>query len=140
MSAWDGLHEADDWLDQDNPIYRQLVGDFPLDMYMPQIYSCAVKDVFAEIIGFDWDDGNRDKNYLKHDVHNGECEAVFFNQPLVIISDPKHSRKEKRYAAFGVTDGGRRLTVIFTLRKRLIRVVSARDMNAKERRFYEKQA
>ena len=98
-----------------------------------------MKDAFADIVGFDWDDGNRDKNYLKHNVRNGECEDIFFNQPLIIVSDAKHSRKEKRYASLGVTDGGRKLTVVFTLRAKLIRVITARDMNRKERRFYGKQ-
>lgn len=99
-----------------------------------------MKDLFADIIGFDWDEGNREKNYLKHKVRNGECEDVFFNQPLIVVSDTKHSAKEKRYAAFGVTDGGRKLTVVFTLRGKLIRVISAREMTAKERRYYEKHA
>ena len=94
--------------------------------------------LFPDIIGFDWDEGNREKNYLKHNVRNGECEDVFFNQPLVIVSDMKHSQEERRYSAFGITDGGRKLTVVFTLRKNLIRVISARDMTTKERRYYEK--
>ena len=99
-----------------------------------------MQGLFAGIVGFDWDDGNRDKNTLKHKVLNGECEDVFFNQPLIIVSDTKHSKKETRHAAFGVTDGGRKLIVIFTLRAKLIRVISARDMNRKERRFYEKHS
>jgi len=99
-----------------------------------------MKELFSDIIGFDWDDGNRDKNQLKHNVLNGECEDVFFNQPLVIISNTKHSNIEKRYAAFGVTDGGRKLIIIFTIRRKLIRVISARNMNRREGRFYEKHA
>ena len=99
-----------------------------------------MKDLFVNIVGFDWDKGNRDKNHLKHNVRNGECEDIFFNQLLIVVSDAAHSAKEKRYAAFGVTDGGRKLTVIFTLRGKLIRVISARDMTAKERRYYEKHA
>ena len=96
-----------------------------------------MKDLFANIVGFDWDEGNREKNYLKHNVRNGECEDIFFNQPLIVAGDTEHSTKEKRYAAFGVTDGRRQLTVIFTLRGKLVRVISARDMTAKERRYYE---
>ena len=99
-----------------------------------------MKKMFSDMVGFDWDDANRDKNYLKHNVRNGECEDVFFNQPLVIVSDTTHSKKEKRCAAFGITDGGRKLMVVFTIRAKLIRVISARDMNAKERRYYEKHA
>jgi len=82
-----------------------------------------------EVIGFDWDEGNRDKNLLAHDVSYGECEQLFFNEPLLILNDPKHSQIELRYAAFGRTDEGRLLVIIFTMRDQLIRVISARDMN-----------
>lgn len=91
---------------------------------------------YADFIGFDWDDGNRDKN-RKHGVNGWECEQVFFNEPLLILDDPKHSVAEDRHAAFGQTDSGRPLVVIYTMRKKRIRVISARDMNKKERAFYE---
>lgn len=94
---------------------------------------------YPEFSGFDWDDGNRDKN-PKHTVQNWECEQVFFNEPLVILGDPQHSVAEDRRAAFGRTDSGRTLVVIYTMRNRRIRVISARDMNRKERRFYESTA
>ncbi|MCU0857763.1 MAG: BrnT family toxin [Pontiellaceae bacterium] len=89
--------------------------------------------------GFEWDEGNRDKNQLKHKVSNGECEEVFFNQPLIILEDKAHSQNEARYAAYGVTDDGRRLIICFTVRKTKLRVISARDMHKKERQFYENQ-
>ena len=89
--------------------------------------------------GFDWDEGNQDKNWLGHKVKPTECEMVFFNQPLVVLSDEKHSGTELRYYAFGKTDLDRMLLIVFCLRKNRIRVISARDMNKKERRFYEKQ-
>lgn len=91
-----------------------------------------------DFTGFEWDDGNRDKN-LKHKVNNWECEQIFFNQPLFILEDPKHSVAENRQAAFGQTDAERKLVIIYTLREKRIRVISARDMNKKERAFYEKQ-
>ncbi len=93
---------------------------------------------FEQFIGFQWDEGNIDKNLLKHQVHNWECEQIFFNEPLIILDDPKHSLSEKRWAAFGQTDAGRLLTIIFTKRDKLLRVISARDMNRKEKKFYEK--
>ena len=93
---------------------------------------------FEQFSGFQWDKGNIDKNLEKHSVENWECEQVFFNEPLIILDDPKHSLSEKRWAAFGKTDGGRVLTVIFTKRGKLLRVISARGMNRKERKFYEK--
>jgi len=97
-----------------------------------------MKHTFSEFSGFDWDDGNRDKN-LKHGVHNGESEQIFFNEPLIVLDDPVHSVAEDRYAAFGKTDNGRTLVVIFTVRGKKIRVISARDMNRKERKYYEDQ-
>lgn len=87
--------------------------------------------------GFEWDQGNVEKNWLKHKVSPAECEQVFFNQPLIILGDPKHSISEKRFAAFGCTDEGRLLVVIFTKRGKLLRVISARNMNRRERKFYE---
>jgi len=91
---------------------------------------------YPEPIAFDWDEGNRDKN-LKHDVESWECEQVFFNEPLVILDDPKHSIAEHRLAALGRTDAGRTLVIVFTMREERLRVISARDMNRKERQYYE---
>ena len=95
---------------------------------------------FNQFTGFQWDEGNINKNLHKHHVENWECEQIFFNEPLIILEDPKHSFAEKRWAVFGKTDAGRRLTVIFTKRESLIRIISARDMSRKERTFYEKNS
>jgi len=91
---------------------------------------------WAESVGFDWDDGNRDKNWVKHRVSDSECEEVFFNRPLIRRHDLSHSGEESRFRALGKTDSGRRLFVAFTMRGKLLRVISARDMTRRERRFY----
>ena len=91
---------------------------------------------WAEFLAFDWDAGNRDKNWARHRVSDSDCEEVFFNQPLVRRRDPSHSREEQRFCAFGQTDTGRRLFVTFTMRGKRLRVISARDMTRRERRFY----
>ena len=96
-----------------------------------------MKDFLNSRAGFDWDDGNREKNQLKHNVSMKECEEIFFNEPLVILEDTKHSKDEQRYVAYGVTDEGRKLHLIFTVRKSKFRVISARDMHRKERAFYD---
>ena len=96
-----------------------------------------MKDEFDDIAGFQWDEGNADKNRVTHHLENWECEQVFFNAPLLILGDLKHSAKEERWAAFGQADEGRLLLVIFTERGNLIRIISARDMNRRERKFYE---
>ncbi len=92
----------------------------------------------AKITGFDWDEGNARKNE-KHGVSMAESEQVFFNAPLLLLTDEKHSQKEARHHALGKTDDGRLLHVSFTLRKSvsLIRVISVRDMHRKERTIYE---
>ena len=96
-----------------------------------------MKKEFEKFSGFEWDEGNSEKNRIKHHVENWECEQIFFNDPLIILDDHRHSIHEKRFAAFGRTDLGRVLVVIFTMRGKLIRVISARDMNRRERNFYE---
>jgi uncharacterized DUF497 family protein len=92
----------------------------------------------TKITGFDWDDGNTRKND-KHGVSTAEAEQVFFNEPLLMIVDTKHSQGEPRYHALGKTNEGRTLHITFTLRNagERIRVISARDMHRKERTIYE---
>jgi len=91
-----------------------------------------------DCIGFQWDKSNIGKNWLKHKVTPVECEQIFFNQPLLVADDLRHSQKEKRYYALGRTYSGRLLFVAFTIRKNLIRVISARNMSRRERKKYEK--
>ncbi|MBW2035504.1 MAG: BrnT family toxin [Deltaproteobacteria bacterium] len=98
-----------------------------------------MENEFEHFLGFQWDQGNVDKNLIRHKVENWECEQVFFNRPLLVIDDPKHSTSEKRWAAFGKTDADRFLILVFTKRGDLIRVISARDMNKKEREFYDEK-
>lgn len=86
--------------------------------------------------GFEWDDHNAGKIWQRHGVLPTECEALFFNRPLVVHDDAAHSETERRYYALGQTDTGRALFVVFTVRGRRIRVISARDMSRKERRVY----
>lgn len=93
--------------------------------------------VLSSFEGFDWDAGNSNKNFIRHSVQNRECEQVFFNQPLVVLEDTLHSAIEKRWAAFGKTDANRLLVVIFANRGNLLRIISAHDMNRRERQYYE---
>lgn len=88
---------------------------------------------------FVWDKGNIDKNLDKHGVTNKEVEESFQNKPVYLFKDELHStKKEIRYGMFGITDKRRRVSLVFTLRKENIRVITVRDMSRKERRAYEK--
>ena len=94
-------------------------------------------DPLAGCTGFDWDDGNLEKNWGRHRVPFWEAEEVFFHEPLVVSPDRRHSATERRYLALGQADSGRRLFISFTVRGTLIRIISARDMTRKELRAYE---
>ena len=51
----------------------------------------------SKIEGFEWDEGNIQKNWLKHSVYYKECEEIFTNVPLLLVRDTKHSQNEKRF-------------------------------------------
>jgi uncharacterized DUF497 family protein len=95
----------------------------------------------TRIEGFDWDDGNSRKNVDRHDVHQAEAEQVFLDPRLLLSADERHSASESRFHALGSTAAGRLLQISFTLRQNetRIRVISARDMNRKERTLYEEE-
>jgi uncharacterized protein len=95
-------------------------------------------DPLEHCIGFDWDEANTNKNWETHRVSAEEAEGVFFCEPLVVRSDVGHSSMEKRYYALGRTGAGRCLFVAFTIRRKLIRVISARDMNRNETAAWER--
>ena len=94
---------------------------------------------WTNVSGFEWDKGNARKSVDKHGVNQSEAEQVFFNQPLLVLEDSRHSQEERLFHALGMTDDARKLHIAFTLRdaNSLIRVISARDMHRKERVIYE---
>lgn len=87
--------------------------------------------------GFQWDEGNAEKNWEKHSVSRFECEHLFFNEPFLVLKDEEHLQDESRYYALGQTSRNRELFIVFTIRDDQIRVISARDMSRRERRYYE---
>jgi len=92
--------------------------------------------ILSQCEGFEWDEGNINKNWLKHNVSPAECEQMFFNRPLIIQDDTEHSELENRFYALGRTDSKRTLFIAFTVRNKLLRVISARDMSRIEREVY----
>lgn len=95
--------------------------------------------ILPEPISFEWDKGNIGKNFKKHKVSNKEAEEIFENDPKFIFKDEKHSQLESRNGIFGQTNKGRKLSVVFVIRKDRIRIITARDMNRKERSAYEEK-
>jgi len=107
-------------------------------MYMSGIYM-RMNKLLYNCEGFDWDEGNSEKNWISHQVSQSECEQVFFNEPLIVADDIEHSQVEKRWFVLGKTDTERLLFIVLTIRSNLIRVISARDMNKKEKDVYHEQ-
>ena len=94
--------------------------------------------IIEKFTGFNWDEGNLAKNWDKHDVSSGECEQIFFNKPLILKRDSKHSLSENRYYVLGRTDSDRLFFAVFTVRNDKIRIISARDMTFAEAERYQK--
>ncbi len=87
------------------------------------------------IFVFEWDQENLE-HIKKHNVTYNECEDVFFNNP-VYFRDEKHSNREERLLVYGITNENRLITVVFTIRKDKVRVISARDQHKKEKEIYK---
>ncbi|HTK03760.1 MAG TPA: BrnT family toxin [Alphaproteobacteria bacterium] len=94
---------------------------------------------FKNTTEFQWDRGNHNKNWLRHEVSNEECEEVFFDRSRFIFKDNIHSDKEERFRILGKTKKNRFLFIVFTKRGKKIRIISARDVNKKEVQIYEKK-
>jgi len=74
---------------------------------------------------FEWDDKKDAKNQEKHGVSFCEAQYAFSDKNRVIAEDTKHSTaSEKRYYCFGKIDGNI-LTVRFTYRKNIFRIIGA---------------
>ncbi len=95
-----------------------------------------LEKLLAECEGFQWDTGNFTKVWDRHQVSPAECEEIFFNRPFIVHEDEAHSTEEPRIYVLGQTDAGRLMFVAFTIRGKLIRVISARDISRKERKVY----
>ena len=103
------------------------------------MYIIVIYMEFDKLLGFDWDKGNVLKNWEKHKVKHTEAEEIFANKPTVVLKDESHSFSETRFQILGTTNRRRRLSVIFTIRNQKIRIISARDMNGKEKIQYEQK-
>ena len=91
------------------------------------------------VFQFSWDAGNRNKNWVKHRVTDMESEEVFFDVFKKEYPDPVHSQEEMRKLLVGQTKRGRVLFIVYTIRNNAIRVISARDLNKREVKLYEKE-
>lgn len=94
--------------------------------------------IIPDPVAFEWDNGNEQKNWEKHKVSTIEAEEVFFDERKKLYPDPTHSKKEPRKIIIGATKKNRALFIVFTIRRKKVRIISARDLNTRERGLYEK--
>jgi len=87
----------------------------------------------ANGIEFDWDDENR-KHLAAHKVTPAEFEQAMNNDPLDLGYDLIAG--EERYRSVGITNGGRLLLVVWTVRNGRVRAVTAFRASASNRRIF----
>jgi uncharacterized DUF497 family protein len=82
-----------------------------------------------------WDDDTAD-HISRHAVSPEEVEEVLFNDS----DSPRIMRgKENRYLAYGKTNAGRFLLVVLIIANRKTRIITARDMTDREKKFYRRK-
>ena len=86
---------------------------------------------------FQWDEGNGQKNFVRHGITREESEQVFFN-PYVLKPDKIHSSREDRFHLIGKTDAGKILFMSFTIRNNKIRIISAQPRIKKKGKLMKK--
>jgi uncharacterized DUF497 family protein len=87
-------------------------------------------------VQFEWDPAKASSNAAKHGVEFTEAVTVFGDPLELVIPDPEHSVGEPRYLSVGMSSAGR-LVVSYTERNGRIRLISAREATAQERKTYE---
>lgn len=87
---------------------------------------------------FEWDLGNRTKNFVKHRITIKEAESVFEQVEAIRILGEQVSPEvnEPRYGMLGLTSDLKHVFVCFTIRGSGIRIIHIRKMNKKERSLY----
>ncbi len=85
---------------------------------------------------FEWDDGKADANLAKHRVPFEEALTCFYDPQQVAFYDPEHGQNEDRELLIGHSKQGRLLLVSYTLRGRIIRLISARKATRQEAKTY----
>ena len=91
-------------------------------------------------VQFTWDARKAAANLNKHGVSFEDASTVFRNLLAKVLPDPTHSEQEQRSLLIGHSAGGRLLLVVFTESGDRIRIISARDASARERREYEEHS
>jgi uncharacterized DUF497 family protein len=88
------------------------------------------------IMKFEWDENKNGHNILQHDIDFNDAELVF-NYPIINRLDDRKDYGEFRYIALGQLNGII-VVIVYTLRKDVVRIISMRKANIREREIYKK--
>lgn len=85
----------------------------------------------------EWDERKNTSNQNKHGVTFDEAQYVFSDPDNIVKPDPEHSSAEERFTMIGkcLNLGSRIITVVFTVRGRNIRIISAQERR-RDRNLY----
>lgn len=88
---------------------------------------------------FEWDENKARDNIRNHHVTFEEAETIFDDPLAITVPDPHHSIREERFIDIGQSNRKRILVVVYTERKHVIRLISARLAARAERKQYEEE-
>jgi uncharacterized DUF497 family protein len=91
---------------------------------------------------FDWDPNKAASNLRKHGV-SFQTAVLVFADPNALVMQNRVENGEERWQAIGVVEGLFMLVVAHTVRERdgieVIRIISTRRANRREKRRYEEE-
>jgi uncharacterized DUF497 family protein len=90
--------------------------------------------VIGAAMDFEWDSAKERANRKKHGVDFRTAARVFLD-PYVIEFDDRDATGELRFNAIGLVDG-RMLSVVYTMRGEVVRIISARGAEPHEKKKY----
>jgi uncharacterized DUF497 family protein len=88
---------------------------------------------------FEWNPEKAKLNLAKHTVSFEEASTVFGDPLSETFDDPDHSVDESRFIIIGHSISGRLLFVSHTDDEKIVRIISARELTAAERKDYERE-
>ena len=89
------------------------------------------------MLKFEWDNFKNQENQRKHNLSFEEAKTIFNDPYAITINDPLHSQREARLIDLGMSINNRLLTVTYTERQDVIRIISCRKATLTERKLYE---
>jgi len=86
---------------------------------------------------FEWDKRKCKSNINKHGIDFADITEVF-NLPHLVKEDTRHDYGERRWIILGKMNDII-VIIVFTVRKNIIRIISARKANKNERKIYHER-